>query len=179
VALGLAIGIASALYATWLWDRALSDGCDAWEVTDLSMGELIALKQRKDAYQHDPSPDAALELSGQEISFLMRDVLDYGVFVRFLDGDVDALVAIPGRNGCYNVRFVGTVEVDEGVAVVVPRVLVVGEADLSGLVGGLRLVVRPEDLADPGVAESLQNTERLDIEGDRLRLRLSDPWQIW
>lgn len=179
----LSVGILGAVYLTALYGQAISDECETWEPIDLPIEDVIALKQRKDAYQDEPTADGALWLTSDEATFLLQDLTEYGVRLRFGDHEVDAIVVVPHAQGCYNVHFEGELRVVEGVALISPRTLRVGDADLTGwVVSEAPWQVVPGDLpdwVDPQVGRALANTEQLSIEGGRVNLRLFDPYAIW
>lgn len=162
------------LVASWLYSRAGPAECRSITRADLSLAEMGAIKRRLEAYRGDPSHPLAL--SGDEVSFLLADNLRYPVFVR-VDGDeVSAELSVPeaGSRRCYNIDFRGRIEVDEGLARLVPSELVVGHLDVSGWLAGRNLWVDRADIAGEHAANLLEQLRQLRVVDGRLQLEFED-----
>ena len=159
--------------------QATSLECEDLEQEDLSIDDIVSLKDRTQAYQREPSSEAWLELSGSEASFLLRDEAEYGLWLRPEGDRLGARVTAPLRGICYNIEYEGSLDVEEGTAVLVPERLVVGSLDITPLMGGREYRFEARDVPDPVLARHLQNTERLEVRDGLLRLRFMDRWSIW
>ena len=178
-ALVLVGGVGLAMYLNFLYGLARSSECPDRLLPDITMSELAAVKERLDAYRLNPAPDAHLVLSDQEASFLLRDVLEFQVWIDTRGADVDVLLVRRDEDdACLTISFAGSLEVDDGVTMVVPDTLVIGEADLTGWTRNRRLVVPTALLSDQG-KELLANIDYLTVEDDELRVRLKDRWGLW
>jgi hypothetical protein len=78
------------------------------------------------------------------------------------------------------VAFRGRVEVEEGVAHVIPAAFTVGRLDLSWFVGGQRLEVSPAVVSAPGpeAAEILEHLVSMQIADGTVFVRVDDPGWI-
>lgn len=172
--------IAAAVYVNGLLQQMRSPTCEAWAPVDLSIEELIALKRRKEAYQNSVDPGAMLSVDGTQATALLMESLDFDVRLIVVDDLVDAtLVAERAEDECYNVHYVGRLEVRDGIAYATPERLFVGEVDWSPWVRGWRFTIPPDRVGDAAVAKALANTERLDVRGGEIAFRLYDPWALW
>ena len=178
---GLLVGaIGVAVYARGLLQQMRSPTCEAWAPVDLSIDELIQLKRRKEAYQNSADPTAALSVDGPQATALLRETVAFDVRLLVVDDLVDAtLVARWDEDDCYNVHYVGHLEVRDGVAFATPENLFIGEIDWSGWVHGWRFEIGPDRVRDPAVAKALTNTEKLKVDGGQITFRLYDPWALW
>ena len=82
------------------------------------------------------------------------------------------------EDACLTVSFSGAVQVDGGVPVVVPDMLVIGQADLTWWTAGRPMVV-PAVLLSDEVEELLANVDHLVVEDGQLHIRLMDRWELW
>jgi hypothetical protein len=182
----LAVAIGGALYVNSLWARTLSDSCETWPPADMSMDEMIAVKERKSEYvaAWSNDPEATLSLSPREVDTLLRGETPF-TFDVIADGDVvTGRAAVPVKNGCYNLHFIGHAEVRDG-AVYLSKVqqFRVGDADLTRfvtLIGTVRLSAKFIDgYVDPRVTHALANTEKLMVQDGSFHLRLHDNDGLW
>lgn len=182
VALMVTALIVGAMYISSLWDRAHSDVCEVWEPADIGIERLIQLKQRKQAYQSNPSPDAMLAMSADEVNFILEKTTPYGLDVAF-DGDhVRARVTAPVSSGCYDIHFEGRLAIRDRVVEILPDHLIVGDVDLSRWVDGGRYRLtrsQLENRVDPAVLDVLDNVERVEVHDSMVHFRLYDPWGMW
>jgi hypothetical protein len=181
VGVGVALGWRAALSRTLMSAR-----CRPIPAADMTVDEIVDLKLRWKAYRRDPSADARFELSPREAAFLISGEGAASVHLESVGDRLTASLAIPvDGGGCYNVDFVGQVQVDRGVALVDPDRLVVGGTDLAelnalgGALGGTRKVIHPSDITDPELRAGFANVDKLTIEGGRVFLRFIDPDQVW
>lgn len=167
IVLSLAILVVGGGALAWLYAQVAPGECRTLQRADLSIEEIIAIKQRVEAHQLDRS--APLRLSGREASFLLADTLRYPVHIAVDGSEVGAELALPAGKAerCYHVDFHGSVVVEEAVAVVVPSRLVVGELDLSGWVGGRAVELGPDDLREHA-GQLLARMRQLQVEDGHL-----------
>lgn len=165
------------LGASSLFSRLGAPSCQEIEHVDLPIEEVIEMKERKEAYQLDPQ-ESFLALSGDELSFLIRDMYDFSARIWFYEGKLRMDAAVPRGRICYNITFLGEIEVQERRLIVMPEQLVVGEVDLTalGLAGPFEF--GSADVEDGQLAEALDNTRAAQVVGERLRVELYDPWQL-
>jgi hypothetical protein len=177
----LVVIVGSAIWLSSLYAGALSPECETWPRIEMPIEEVIALKRRLEAYQQDEDPSATLVLTGDEVTALLREEMDYGIRLVLLGDRIEATVVVPAEGGCYNVHYTGRLRVEERVAKLEPEVLTVGTTDLSDWMrGGLYEVDAEmlEDRVDPYVIRALENTERIEVVDGQMRLRLYDRYQM-
>ena len=181
---GVLVGVVLTLLAVsglgaLAWSRARSAGCDALPREDLSLREMAQLRRRMDAYKGDP--DLPLTLSGREASFLVREQFELPAWLAIEGAQVHLEARLPEEGGrCWNVGFRGRVEVEEGVAHVVPTSFTVGQLDLGWLVRGRRFAVPDAVLAAPGpeAAELAEHVVSMQIADGTMFVKVDDPGWI-
>lgn len=174
--------IAGGLGANALWRRALSESCAPFARAEITIEDLIALKHRKNAYQASMQDDAYLQMSATEVNVMVQGTIDYDVLFAFEGDTVDAHVTVPTARGCYNVHYVGTIDVRDGVATFVPRSLAVGEVDVSGVVGGQTFnldAALVRGWVDDRVVRALENSAHVEFTESVVRIQLTDRWRMW
>lgn len=170
--------IGTGMYVNAIWGKAQVAACPPYGRTDITMGELIAVKKRMDAYQRDGDPAATLWMSATELGFLLQD---YSTFAVHLDVHGEVVSAVLFREipeGCSLVRFEGTLEVDDGILFLKPSYFQIGEADLS-LFTRFGLRVRARQLRDPTMGRILANMERMRVHEGNFELSFYDRWVLW
>lgn len=181
---GVAVGVVIGFSAD-MEQSLISKTCRVLPKVDLAVPEIVKLKDRWKAYTRDASPQAALDLSPEEVTFLLQAESEIGVDLSARSDQLSARLTVPVENGCYNVDFNGGLQVQNGLAVVSTERLEVGGQDLSGLmsiggaIGGTRQALTADDLEDPRLSRMLRNVETLTVEGGRIRVRFTDPDQVW
>lgn len=155
-----------------LYALAVTDECVELKPSDLELVEIGDLQKRVRAHAADPNEP--LTLSGDELSFLIGDYLEYPVRVNVRDSKVYALVTLVQSPGCINVAFEGGVEIDGGVANVTVNRLAVGQLGLTGVVQGETYRLAPEDVPSDRAAELLAHVASLSVDGDAVRLTVHD-----
>jgi hypothetical protein len=174
--LGLAglLAVAGLGVTGWVLSEARSSECAIAQHDPLSMDELIDVKKRFTAYKRNP--EAGLTLTGAELSMLLEDRADVPVYVDVQGTSLHAEVAVPASdNQCYPIRFSGTLEVDQGVAAVIPDSLVIGSVDLSSLASGVRMELMPEHMPTAKSALFLQQTAAASVDGGQMKVELTAP----
>ncbi len=174
------IGIAAALLVTaaaaagWVVSEARSTECEIAQHEPLSMEALIDVKKRFKAYKRDPA--AGLSLTGPELSMLLEDRADIPVYVDVQGTNLHAEVAVPASDSqCYPIRFSGTLQVDSGVAAVIPDSLVIGSVDLSAIASGVRMELMPEHMPTAKSALFLEQTAAASVDGGQMKVELAAP----
>ena len=175
---GVAVGVGITLLAAvvgvgWVRSRALSSECADLRREDLSIDEMIAIKRRVDDYRRDPS--RPLELSGREASFLVREHLRMQAWLGVSGDQIELDLRIPTRERCYDVAFLGTLEVVDGVAHLVPTSFVVGRLDLSWWAGGSAYEIGSGQVSEPGAARLLAHVTSLKVAQGRIAIEVDDP----
>ncbi len=160
-----------------------SSECASWETTSPSMEEIISLKQRLTKYQTDLSPDAAMEVSGREVTTLLKDLSPYPVRLEVL-GDVASLtVVVPDDQGCYNIQYRGGISVTDRTLRLRPEAVVIGSSDLSGWLAGREYRFSEAQLRTLGVSDAivkqLHNVERLRLKEGSVNIRWYDAYVWW
>lgn len=170
-------GMAAALLGNDMAQRAAADSCDDWPIVDLTMREVIDIKQRGKQYKRDPDPEASMSMFAEEVTFLLRDLLDFQVWLH-LDRESFLLhMTWPRADVCYNIDATGTVSALDGVAEVHIDELTVGDLVLTPVLGDRTYVVTPERLEDwgqPAIGRKLRQTTKLWIESSQVHFRLAD-----
>ncbi|MFK7930008.1 MAG: hypothetical protein AB8H79_17575 [Myxococcota bacterium] len=162
----------------------IADRCDELAEMDLSVAEIVDLKRRWKNYARTIGP-AHLVISPREASFLLSAESDLTVFLTAKDAVLLAQLTAPVETGCYNVEFQGGVQVNEGLAILDVESLSIGGRDLtevaalSGVLGGTKRAVAPEDISEPRLSELLGNVEHLHVENGALHIRFVDPARVW
>ncbi len=150
----------------------VTEECVELKPSDLELVEIGDLQKRVRAHALDPT--TPLTLSGDELSFLVGDYLEYPVRVTVRDSKVYALVTLVQSPGCINVAFEGGVEIDAGVANVTVNQLAVGQLSLSGVLHGETYRVTPEDLPSERAAELLAHVASLSVDGAEVQVIVHD-----
>jgi hypothetical protein len=168
-----------ALALLYLHSQIVSSDCAVVEEVEFTVDELIALKERVQTYQSAHSADAFVELSDEELSFVISNRMDIKARIFFSGDDVEGRAVIPARqDACYNVDFKGKVIVEDGIATFTPSFLLVGALDLTRLLAGRPVHIRPDHL-DGRAATMLKNTDQLKVLQGRVQLRLDDRGLVW
>ena len=169
------LGTVASLLAVVLGVRSLatSEGCATLPREELTVAEMVALRQRVDAYQADPSEPLAF--SARETSFVVREVLGVPAWVSVRGSDVTAEFRIPTGDRCYDVSFTGAFDVTDGVAYVVPSALVVGRLDLSSVAAGRRIALEPAHVEQARARDLLGHVVTLWVADDHVNLHVDDP----
>ena len=169
-----AVLLASTAATGWVVHEAKSSECDIAQHDPLSMDELIDVKKRFTAYKRNPQ--AGLTLTGPELSMLLEDRADIPVYIDVQGTEIHAEVAVPASDEqCYPIRFSGTLQVDQGVAAVIPDALVIGSVDLSALAAGVRMELLPEHMPTAKSALFLEQTAAASVTGGQMKVELTAP----
>lgn len=163
----------------WIWSRVGPAACDELPREDLSLREMAQLRRRMDTYKGDPH--TPLSLSGREASFLVREQFELPAWLAIDGTEVHLEARLPEDSGrCWNVGFLGRVEVEEGVAHVVPTSFTVGRLDLGWFVRGHRFAVPSAVVSAPGpeAAEILEHLVSMQIADGTMFVRVDDPGWI-
>lgn len=180
VGVGVAIGWRSAMGRS-----LLSRQCMELQRVDLEVSEIVSLKERWKAYRRSSDPEATVSVSPTEATFLVRGESDLGIWLAGRGSTLEAKVTVPAEGGCYNIEYVGGVQVREGLALLDPEKLHIAGQDLTalaglgGALGSARQAVGPDDLEDPHLKRSLANIERMDVVDGQIRIRFVDPDEVW
>lgn len=180
VGLGVGLGWRAAVSRTLLSAR-----CDVFERVDLSIDDIVDLKKRWKAFLRESDSNPRFDLSPSEIAFLLSGESEIDIALVVEHDELVARIAVPMPRGCYNIRFRGQLRIDDGLAVVEPKQLVIGGTDISelgalgGALGGSRQVIGPDDLQDEDLAARLRNIQSLRIEGGQVRVSFVDPHAVW
>jgi len=173
---GLGVGVLLTLglltlVSSYVWSLALSEECDRLERVDLSLEQMVDLKKKVDASRRAGSNEVVL--SGPETSFVLREFVHLPVFVQVEGGQVGVKAAVPRDDQCYNIDFRGELAIEGALATVRPSHLMVGELDLSWWLGE-EVQVTPTDWVDAETVEMLAHLQRVQIDGDTVRIQLDD-----
>jgi hypothetical protein len=181
VASGVSVAILLALAATWAAHQLRSPECSTWEVPELGFDAIVALKRQADRLQQQPSPDLVLTLSEAEANFVLRELLGLESRVT-LRGSVIVLdLSVPRDHDCYNIAFSGNAKVRQGMLIVEPVVLRIGDMDVARFLPR-RFGLTPRELRgllDEQWLGYLDGTERLDVRDGRVQVRLRDYDAFW
>jgi len=172
VAIGVVVSVAAGCAIVgWAWSMASQPGCVELQRADLSLSEMVEVKLKVD--ESERAGSSPLEFSGRETSFLMREVLQLPVFVDVSGDEMVVQAAIAREDYCYNVDFRGEVTVTNGVAVVRPTRVRIGDLDLSRWVNGA-WSLGPVLLGDSSAGELMSHLERLEVHADRVSIKVDD-----
>ncbi|MCB9689187.1 MAG: hypothetical protein H6738_03365 [Alphaproteobacteria bacterium] len=171
----LSIAVASAIAGVgWAWSRATSPTCDEIPREDLTLREMGTLRRLIEVYKRDPSQP--LTLSARQASFLLREEFELTAwFTTSEAGGLSGQLTIPREDGCWNLSFDGTVEVDDGVATVVPQEIEVGDLSLGWLVGGHAWRLGPARMPQPKAEELLGHLASVRVDGGQILVKVDDP----
>lgn len=165
------------------WSAAVSDTCDTWAPVDISIEDLITLKRRKNAWQASMEDDAALVMSDREVNFILRGTTPYELLATFEGDHIRARLTVPlDGGGCLNVTFAGKAHVARRVVTFVPEQLLVGEVDLTPVLGGRSIDLtadQAEGWVDPGVLDALRNAEKVEVKDSAVHIELYDRRKVW
>ena len=150
----------------------ITDECVDLKPSDLELVEIGNLQKRVRAHATDPTQ--ALVLSGDELSFLVGDYLEYPVRLSVQDSRLFALVTLVQSPGCINVAFEGGVEIQGGLADVTVNKLAVGHLGLTNLLQGETYRFTPEDVPGGRASDLLAHVASLVVEGDEVRVTVHD-----
>lgn len=172
---GLLCAVALGGAMMWVVQQARTGSCKVPEHPELSMQELIAVKKRFMAYRK--TPDAGMRLSADEVAMLIEDQTSAPMYLA-IDGEkFRAEIAIaPEEDGtCWPVSVRGAMSIEDGKAFVLPEILRIGAIDLSGVVEGSRIELRPEHMPSSRSANLLQKTRAAAVVDGGLQVQLRDP----
>jgi hypothetical protein len=158
------------LSVLYVWSHVTPVDCVAQGTTDMSMDELVSVTRRLRAHGKEPSED--LTLTGKEATFLLNDNLRLPLRVDTRGEEVIVRVQVKEKAKCYDIEFQGEVEVDDGVAVVVPSRLVLGSLDVSAFTKGYRISIGSWLNRNSRASELLQKTDKLTVENDQFQVRI-------
>ena len=164
---GVGIGVLALGYSL-----VVSDECVDLQPSRLELLQIGKLQKRVRAHAADSA--RPLDVSGEELSFLVGDYLDYPVRVSVVDSKLLALITLVQSPGCINVAFEGDVRVLEGVAEITVDKLALGGLGLTRFVSGETYVLHPEDVPVNGVSELLSRVEFLEVGQGQVRLSVRD-----
>ena len=171
--------VAGVFYVRSVYNSALSAECSNRPVVDLGMDEVISLRKRRRAYSRSRDASDVFEVSGREASFILAGELDMGVWVEVREDRLVAHLTVPDPQGCYNIEYVGGIDVAEGSLRLVPDSLVVGEADFTSWFRLLDSVWGIDPVAHTAFEERVANIERLEVVNGRIRLQYRDRKVAW
>jgi hypothetical protein len=146
------------------------------EQADMTLEELVAVKNRVQDYQRNP--EGALRLSAKEASFILADNLKYSVWLQAEGDKLTVALALREDELCWNIGFTGTVSVEKGVATVVPSKLQIGALDFTPLALGKVYNFDRSDLDGPQAGRLLAQTQSLRIDDGWLEVKLDDPGSL-
>ena len=174
---GIAI-IGAMGYGYTLWGRAVSSECEERPPPKLAIDELIEMKERLAAYQRDRSASAYLALSVEEFAFLVATKTDIVGDYKLTDQGLEARVMVPRGDGtCYNVDFLGLVDIHRGEVIVRPARLIVGSLDMTSW---FQPEYRFKSSYFGGVAEeTFDNITEIRFAKSEVHLKLHNRKKIW
>ena len=167
-----ALGLA-ALSVAWAVDAAKPAACISLDKAELTLQEIISVKRQVDAHQED-AVDHMLRFNGREATFILAEHFEYPVWVSVHDHKLEARLALPDNGYCYNIEFQGHVEIEEGIASVVPSHLLIGRLDLSTLLNGHQFILDAQTERADGMSHLLRHIHHLAVEEDHIVLQLDD-----
>jgi hypothetical protein len=178
VGCGLILGGLTIVGIAYVHVRAAPEPCQAVPATHLTMDQLKAVKKKLANYRANPKE--GIRLDSKEASFILADNLKYPVEMSFDGKQLAAhlLVRSETERRCYDVHFQGQVEVDAGLAKVVPTELMVGTLNLSWFAGGQTFLIDHMVFGEGAAADMLQQTQRLRVEDGTIHVDLEDPKRI-
>lgn len=175
--LGAAAMVFAALSLTLIYERVGSDSCEEVEIVDLPMHRILLMKRRKEAYQRNPNR-VHFWLSAEELTFILGGQENFQLHLWFSNKTTTADVVLWHDERCYEIKFVGDVEVVHGEIRLTPAKISIGELDLSWLLSGVPVVVASSDVDEPWLREGLNNVRAARIENNQALIEFIDPWKI-
>ena len=166
----------------WVWwtlSGTASDSCEEWAEVDLSIREIVALKDRRRRYQRAYSESAYFEMSGREASFLLKGETEYGVWLEAVGDRLMAHVTAPAEDHCYNIDFVGRIEVHDGAPRLEPESLEVGHTDLTWWLSLRQHWLGLPAIKSEAVRTRLAKVQHLEVRDDLIRVRFVDAESVW
>lgn len=161
-----------AVVLVWVDGQLRDAACIARDHGHIELDEMVALKQRVELHQASDDPEQVVSLDDREASFVLE-----GIEVGEADVEIDEdrlrlRIGLEAGAACYNVEYLGTLAVDAGVAHFMADRVIVGRLDLSPLLAGRPIVLRPEDMPGERSAAALRAVSALDVHEGLIRLRL-------
>jgi hypothetical protein len=173
---GTIIAIAT---GSWVRSKLISEQCIDIDEANLTLKQFADLKGRLDAYQGEETPEAFMELSEEELSFVVSSHMNIKARLFFHDEHgIRALATVPASSGCYNIAFRGEMEVNQGIAKLTPQELMVGSVDLTSWLNGRGIEVRPDQLSGRA-SKMLANTRQLEVHDNWAKIQLDDREAVW
>ncbi len=157
--------------SSYLWGQMLQPDCREIARPDLSLQEMVDVKIKVDESERQGS--APIRLSGREATFLLREMLRMPMHVEIDDGSIHLEAALPYRDACYNVDYLGGAALDGGLAHLEPDRFVVGTIDVADWVGGTTDVATL-GWVSPDAVEMLAHVESVHIEGGEIIVDIDD-----
>lgn len=165
----LAISVVS-FFGASLIHRAKSASCDEVQRVDLTLEEMGQIKRKVDMHRlGDP-----LSITGEEASFILNDHLRVPIHLQTQHDELLAHLALPDNGRCWNVMFRGTVQVDDGIAQIVPTELHIGNVDLSSFARGRTIQVDHRSMGEHPARKLLSSTQLLTLQDDKLIMKISN-----
>ena len=165
----------------WVWSASKSETCRTIVVPEMDFDSVMSLRARKSAYQRSRELTPWLELSPEEMTYLLsqsRGPVRIGM-TAIGATSLKVQIGYPVKDGCYNIDLEGSVSVDDGRLVVLPQRVVVGGYDLTWMSYFSDIEVSPSDIPDSDISAQLENTRAMRVEDGALRLRLKDRSLRW
>jgi hypothetical protein len=178
VAAALVLSIGSGLYSYSLWQQSISIDCDRYAAPEIEVAEIIALKERLAAYQHDRSEEAYLSLSAEELGVVIYTATEICGEYGFGPEGLAAQLTVPRPDGsCYHVDFVGQIESRRGSIEIRPNRMVIGTLDVTSWFQPSYTV----DAARFGetAEQTFSNITSISVTATEAQIRLRNRKKIW
>ena len=159
---------------SWFWQAALSEECREVGVRAFTVEEIKGIRQRKAQYQMSEELSPWLSLSAEEVTFFISEFSDVSLQMQAMGDQVEAQLGYPWGEGCYNIDYSGTAEIENGVLVLNPSTLVIGGYNLSWLVGMRTFTYTSGDVADPLLRRRLGNMRAMRVTDGRFQFRIKN-----
>ena len=168
------VGGATLATAGLLFAAARSGPCEVASHRALSVDELIAVRQRFEAYRS--TPELGFSLSEEELGMLLEDPEDVPVFLALEGEQVHGQVALPAAVGrCWPVAFSGSLQIDGQKAHFDPARVTLGALDVGWLLGSGAMELLPEQMPTRRTRTFLEATRRGEVVAGRLDVVLVAP----
>ena len=183
VVMSIALFLMFAAFALWgwIWRASKSDTCRSLVIPEMEFDEVMSLRSRRSAYQRSRELMPWLELSPEEMTYLLSQSKGPVTLGLGSMGPADLKIQIgyPVQDGCYNIDVEGGVSVIDGQLKLLPRRIMVGGYDLTWISWVSDIEVNPADIPDPDLSAQLENTREMHVQDGMLRLRLKDRSLRW
>ena len=158
--------------------KLYQDECDETAYGTLSAQEMAHLNRMVENYAIGPLQKAPLRLSTSELDFFMHEVMSIPTRTEIIGNNVLWVGDFSSDRGCVRVVFEGRIRVLNGVLLLQPNRLDLGDLHLGGVLAGKTIRLRNIWFASQGFNDYLANIIELKFSGEHVDLTFKNRRKI-